>query len=171
MARAQKVGLSLNAAEAAYLGSIDIEAQYALAQNWSVSAGGTYNPWSWGKGTEVERNRRRRDFSLGARWWPWHVYSGWWVSGGAMWQEYNEANILFSKDNTSEEGDRLGLRLGAGYTYMVNSWLNIDFGIRGFGGNTRYVTYECPTCGKVLDRGDKFFIMPDEAVLSLMFVF
>lgn len=168
---AQKAAVSTNFADLAFLGTINAEAQYAVAQNWSVALSGGYNPWTYHAGDpETQFQRRRRNVSLGARWWPWHVYSGWWVSGDARWQEYNEARVL-TKEVTAEEGDRFGFRLGGGYTVMINSWLNVDFGIRGWGGVTKYTVYACPMCGRIIENGTKAFVLPDEAVVSLMFVF
>ncbi len=169
---AQKIGLSANFGEVAYYGTIDSELQYAVAQNWTLSAGGSYNPWSFDDlGVDGEVHHRRRDFAVGTRWWPWHVYSGWWVSAEGMIQEYNEAHDLFSKGDYANEGVRFGARLGAGYTYMLSSWLNFDFGLRMYGGWTDYVTYACPVCGRKVDEGFKKFFLPDEIVFALMFVF
>ena len=170
-ASAQKAAVSTNFADFAFLGTVNAEAQYAVAQNWSVALSGGYNPWTYNS-SDVDRQfqRRRRNVSVGARWWPWHVYSGWWLSADARWQEYNEARV-FTKEVTAEEGDRFGLRIGGGYTVRINSWLNVDFGFRGWGGYTYYTVYACPSCGRIIESGGKPFILPDEAVVSLMFVF
>lgn len=167
---AQKLSASTNLFGWAFLGTANVEAQYAVAQTWSVAVSGDYNPWTWKAHTADQFQWRRRSVALGARWWPWHVYSGWWVSGDLRWQEYNEARVL-TKDITAEEGDRFGFRLGAGYTVMINSWLNVDFGIRGWGGLRDYTVYACPECGRIVEKGKGVFLLPDEAVVSLMFVF
>ena len=167
---AQKLSLSTNLADTAFMGTLNAEAQYAVGQNWTLAVSGGYNPWTYKEGTEDQMQRRRRNVSVGARWWPWHVYSGWWVSGDARWQEYNEAHV-FTKSVQSEEGDRFGFRLGAGYSVMLTSWFNIDFGFRGWGGYRKYTVYACQKCGTIVDKGHGAFILPDEAVVALMFVF
>ena len=45
------------------------------------------------------------------------------------------------------------------------------FGIGVWGGMTRYTTYACPTCGTVTDNGKKVFILPDDVMVSLIYIF
>jgi hypothetical protein len=65
----------------------------------------------------------------------------------------------------------MGAGLGAGYTYMVNRRLNLEFGLSGWAGWDRYAVYECPVCGFTLERGQKVFFLPNELVLALTYVF
>jgi len=166
----QKFSAGLNMADALFLGTVSGEAQYGFSKNWSVAAGGEYNPWTYLSDTPEQFERRRRGAAVGVRWWPWHIYSGWWLSADAKWQEYNEAHIL-TKSVEAEEGDRYGLRVGFGYTVMINSWLNIDFGIKGWGGYRKYTVYACQKCGSIVEQGGKSFFLPDQALVSIMFVF
>ena len=53
----------------------------------------------------------------------------------------------------------------------VNHWLNVDFGLFGWGGMTKYVTYACPYCGQRTDAGTKAFFLPDEVRVALQFIF
>ena len=32
-------------------------------------------------------------------------------------------------------------------------------------------TNTCPSCGKVVDEGQKWFILPNEVILSLVYIF
>ena len=75
---AQEVALSTNLADYAALGTMNMEATYGFARHWSVNAGVKYNPFSFGEG-EKAKQLRQRAVSAGARFWPWHIYSGWWM--------------------------------------------------------------------------------------------
>ena len=75
-AGAQNVALSTNLAGYAFLGTMNLEASYALAQHWSVNAGMRYNPFTFGP-EDSRIQARQQAYALGARYWPWHIYSGW----------------------------------------------------------------------------------------------
>jgi len=179
--RIARWGLSLNAADLAWYGTLNADAQLAVARHISLEAAVKYNPWTMnGDDPESRTRSAQRSVSLGARWWPWYVYSGWWLSAAAQWQEYSRGNLFSFTDK--EEGDALGLAAAGGYSVHVNPWLNIDFGLGFWGGYTRYRTYSyagerCPRCGLRTDAPDgspsssKFFLLPDEALVSVMFVF
>ena len=130
-------------------------------------AGGKYNPYSHGEGADARQNRQRT-VSAGARYWPWHVYSGWWMGCRAGWQEYNKGG--YGSRETSE-GERYGAGFSGGYSYMLSQHLNLDFGVGFWGGVDNYVTYSCPSCGRIVDGGQKYFVMPNDFILALTFIF
>ena len=88
-------------------------------------------------------NRKSQTFSAGARWWPWYIYSGWWVKGLAQIENKEEA---------------YGAGLSLGYSLLLSRWLNLDFGVGGWGGRK--------------GTGDhSWFLAPNEITAALMFVF
>ena len=91
-----------------------------------------------------------------------------WFSGKLQYQEYNTGGII---DRSADEGDRYGVGVGAGYTYMIHPHLNMEFGIGLWGGYGTYVSYSCPSCGLTVGRGDGFFILPNDIMVSLSYVF
>lgn len=177
-AMAQTWAVAVNAADAIELGTIGVEGSAAVGQHWSIHAGAKVNPWTFGKkdtsnGLFSEPNPdqkqdRKQSYALGVRWWPWNVYSGWWIAGKAQYQEYNRGGI---KSPLTDEGDRYGIGLSGGYSYMINPHLNVDIGIGVWGGWDRYTTYSCPVCGLVKDKGDRAFILPNDLLLALVYVF
>ena len=76
---------------------------------------------------------------------------------------------IFSPE--TEEGDAFGVGLSGGYSVHVNRWLNVNFGIGGWGGLTRYVSYACPYCGKRTGEGTKAFFLPNELLVALELIF
>ena len=166
-ASAQKWSVSTNVADWANLGTINADGSVAAGRHATVGVGFRYNPWLFG-GEEKRLQNKQRTVYVYGRWWPWNIYSGWWLAGKAQAEEYNQGGI-FRKE--TEEGDAYGLGISAGYTLMLHKNLNLDFGIGAWGGYTKYTVYACPTCGKVVDSGNKWFIMPNDLIMSLVYIF
>ena len=166
-AAGQEFGVSTNIADYANLGTLNVQASYALSRHWSLAADLKYNPFSYSTREGTVRNRQR-SLSAGARYWPWHAYSGWWLSGALRYQEYNTAG-LFSDGST--QGDRVGASLGGGYSYMLTPFLNLEVGAGVWSGYDSYAEYDCPDCGRKTSTGQKFFFLPAELVLALTYIF
>lgn len=167
-AHAQKWEISTNALDYINLGTLNIEGGYAVAQHWSVHLGARYNPFAFGSEEKGYFQNKKQSYSAGARWWAWHTWSGLWISGKAQYMEYNSGGILADR---AEEGDAFGGSLAAGYTYMVTPHLNVDFGAGVWAGMKYYARYSCPRCGITVDRGSKPFVMPNDFMVSLSYVF
>lgn len=122
--------LSVNLADVARLGAAQAGIQYGISRHVSIDAA-------------ARVNRVSQTFSAGARWWPWYIYSGWWVKGLAQVENAEEA---------------YGMGLSAGYSLILSRWLNLDLGLGGWGGRK--------------GTGDKsWFLSPNEVTAALMFVF
>lgn len=167
-AGARKFSISTDILGYANLGTLNMDASYAVARRWSLTAGVRYNPFTFRKGEPDQFQYRQQSYSIGTRVWPWHIWSGWWFAGKIRYQEYNFGGIL-SKE--TEEGDRIGAGLYVGYTHMLTSWLNIEFGAGFWAGKAFYSKYSCPTCGYTLESGKKYFLLPDDFLISLVYVF
>lgn len=166
---AQKASISTNLFDYVCLGTLNVEASYTLSRHWSVTAGAKYNPFTFNKGdADRQFQYRQQSYAVGVRAWPWHSLSGWWFAGKLRYQEYNHGGI-FSRQ--SEEGDRAGLGLYSGYTYMLTRRLNIEFGLGLWGGYSWYRRYSCPYCGLTIKQGKKPFLLPDDVMISLAYVF
>lgn len=165
--QAQEFAISSNVVDYADFGTLNIGAEYGLAQHWSVAAIMKYNPFSFKNGGE-EMRRRQRTIAAGAKYWPWHVFSGWWVLPQVRYQEYNTGGL---KTPVTTEGDRFGGGVSVGYTYMVSPHINIDVGAGVWAGYGSYTNYACPTCGQIVDKGFKGFIIPSDIILALSYIF
>lgn len=166
---AQKFSLSVNLLECARLGTFNLDASYAVGRHWSLTAGARYNPFTFNEGdSDRQFQSRQQSYALGARLWPWHIMSGWWFAGKGRWQEYNVGGILSSK---TREGDRFGGGLYAGYAHMLSPHLNLEFGLGLWAGVDIYKVYSCPSCGLTLESGSKAFVLPDDIMLSIVYVF
>lgn len=165
---AQRFSVGTNAVEWAELGTINAEASMAVHQKLSIHAGAGINPWTFSKGDpEKQMENRSYDFWAGLRFWPWHVYSGWWAGGNFRYMLYNRGGVFNRK---AEEGDAFQGGLFGGYSMMLSDQWNLDFGVGGWAGLKNYTLYDCPMCGMVIEKDKKFFIVPDVRIV-LQFIF
>jgi len=162
---AQKLAVATNFLDYANCGTINLEAQVSVSQKFSIEADAKYNPFSF---YEDRIMRKQRLASIGCRFWPWYVYSGWWFGAKAQAQEYNEKQFRSSR---TAEGERYGASLSAGYSHMLSRHLNLEIGAGLWAGYDFYTSYDCPRCGTITGKGRKTFILPNDLVLGLAFVF
>ena len=168
-AGAQRFSISTDLLGYANLGTMNLDASYGINRRWSLTAGARYNPFTFRQGDpERQFQSRQISCSVGMRMWPWHTWSGWWFAGKLRYQEYSEGGIISRK---TEEGDRFGGGLYSGYTHMLSPHLNLEFGVGIWGGLAAYRQYSCPVCGLTLSSGNKFFLRPDDVMISLVYVF
>lgn len=166
---AQKVSVSTNLLGYAALGTMNMDVSYAFSRHCSIVAGAKYNPFTFRqKDPQRQFQLRQQSYCLGIRMWPWHIWSGWWFSSKIRYQEYNAGGIF---SPVTREGDRIGLGLYSGYTYMLSGHFNIEFGLGVWGGADIYRKYSCPVCGPVMDEGRKGFLLPDDLMISVVYVF
>ena len=166
-ARAQDLSVSTNVLDFANFGTLNAEASYGFARHWSVSAALKYNPFSFDEGVKEKFNRQQL-FAAGLRFWPWHIFSGWWMGGKLQYQEFNTGGITSPE---TREGDRYGGGLSGGYTYMLTPWLNVDVGLGVWAGYERSTSFACQRCGRMVGQGEKFFIHPNDILVSLSIIF
>ncbi|MGN0190535.1 MAG: DUF3575 domain-containing protein [Candidatus Cryptobacteroides sp.] len=167
-ALAQRFTLSTNLLEYANLGTLNLDASFGVAQKWSVVAGVRYNPFSFSSRDRGRFYNRQHSWSAGAKYWLWHINTGWWFGSKLRYQEYSSGGLF---KPTSEEGDRYGMGFYAGYSYMLHPHLNLEFGAGLWTGGAVYRVFSCPTCGRTLDEGSRMFVLPDDLMISLVYVF
>lgn len=178
-ASAQKWAAGVNVGELAWFGTLNTEASFAAGRHITLNTRLRYNPWSWREeqGPDRQINQKQRTFNLGAKFWPWYTYSGWWFGAAAQYQEYNRGGLFGATESSrlhTEEGDAFGGVLSAGFALMLGKHLNLDMGVAGWGGIARYVSYDCPRCGRRDPREGvetKGFVLPDAVLVNLIWVF
>lgn len=163
----QNVAVSTNAVDYADKCTLNMEASLGIARRWSLNAGVKYNPFSYGAG-ENESFNKQRSCAVGARFWPWHIYSGWWFGGKGQYQEYS---ICRGADPSTREGDRYGIGLAVGYSKMLGKHINLDFGLGAWTGYSTYTVYACQHCGRVIENGSRVFLLPNDILLAVSYIF
>ena len=167
-AAAQRFSLGMDGARILSLGTVNADASVALSQRLSLHAGAALNPWTYHPGADNQAQLRHFSCWGGLRWWPWHVYSGWWAGTDGTYLMYNAGGLFRQKE--TEEGDAVAGRILGGYSLMLSENWNLDIGLGLMGGWKQYTRYACPSCGAVTDQGKKGFVLPDARVaLQLIF--
>ena len=168
-ASAQNWSLSTNLMDYVSMGTVNGEVSVGASRHITINASARYNPWTFHKGDPSQQmQNRHQTYAAGVRYWPWHIYSGWWFSAALQYQEYNRGGII---SQSTEEGDAYGISPGAGYSLMLHENLNLDFGLSFWTGQKTYITYACPSCGRITDKGSKWFIMPNEIRVAIQYIF
>lgn len=169
-ASAQDISLSTNLLGYLNFGTMNADLCWGFSRHLSAEAGVRYNPFTYPgrEGVADQLQSKQRTVSAGIRYWPWHIHSGWWLSGKAQAQEFNMGGLTEAE---THEGDRIGAGLTGGYTYMVSRHFNFEVGAGVWAGSENYTVYECPVCGKITDSGRKTFFLPNEFLLGIVYVF
>lgn len=168
---AQKWAISSNALSWASLGTINAECAYSLNQHFSLNAGVAYNPWDVFSPTNLVMKNNQLGGYVGARYWPWHVYSEWWIGAKVQYKQFEQVGILTSN---LVKGDAIGAGLSAGYSFMLGNHFNLDLGAGVWGGRIiNYSKYKGNTTvdSKLLEQGSKGFVFLDNLILSIIYIF
>ena len=148
-ASAQRLSVATNVLDYADFGTLNVEGDVAVARQWTLVAGAKYNPFLFKADTPEPLSARQQLYAAGVRFWPWHVFSGWWIGGKVQYQEYNRGGIRS----------------------MLHPHLNVSVGAGVWGGFQRYTIYSCPVCGVTEESGEKTFLLPNDLALTLSYVF
>ena len=167
----QRYSVSTDILGWADLATINAELSYAPARHFTLNLQGQYNNWNFGS---VEKGNpfqdRVRGVAFGGRYWPWNVYSGLWMGAGLRAEEYNYGG--FFRKMRTEEGRAVGGGLSFGYSLMLRSNLNIDFGVGLWAGRKDFTVYACPRCGRIVEQGKGFFVLPSsDTQISFVYIF
>ena len=169
VAHAQRVSVSTNALSWANLGTINLEGSVSVSKHFTVLAGAKYNPWKLRTKSQYVLINQQATGYVGAKYWPWHVYSGWWIGAKAQFQNFTEAG-LFSENMV--KGNALGAGISAGYSIMIGSHVNIDFGIGGWGGRVlKYDLYTNHYDNEKISSGAKNFVFIDNVIVAIAYIF
>lgn len=167
---AQSFQIGTNFADWANLGTANLEMGVSVGQHFSLMAGGRYNPWTMTSKRHdcIVKNQQQTGY-LGLKFWPWYVYSGWWL--GAKGQYSKICNTGVWRPDL-EEGTAVGGGLSGGYAVMIGKHLNLDFGIGMWAGKyLDYARYECSDCLDLITSGPRGFLLLDDLTISFSFIF
>lgn len=167
---AQNVAISTNAVDWLNFGTANIGVGLDVSRHFSVEAGARYNPWSFSRKSSglTVMNRQTTAFA-GVRFWPWYIFSGWWIAARCQYSDFSDTGIWRYALN---EGKALGASLSFGYTLMLSRHFNMEFGAGVWGGRLlEHNLYHCPQCMRIRESGPKAFIAPDNISVSVIYLF
>ncbi len=178
--RAQNVSFETNLVDWASVCTINADVGVSVSRHFSLHLGGRYNnlrlrPVSDvipepGDHSSMEIRNRQKVGYFGIRYWPWYVYSGWWIQAKA--QHIDFSNTGFGRPALKEGRGGNGGGLSAGYTLMLGKHLNLDLGAGFWAGHFKDLTvYDCPRKEWIRRTGPANVIYPDSITVGIMYTF
>ena len=161
--------ITTNVVDWVLLGTINLGAQYEVGRHWTLEGKIRYNPWTYNSGKENQFQLNQQNFSLGARWWPWYSFAGFWISADAQVSNYRTGGLY--RFRTPETGTAYGAAIGLGYSFIINKHFNIDLGVSGWGGYKSYITFSDPNFTQAAGQGKGWFFAPNELSIAAMILF
>ena len=157
--RAQReFAVSTNAVEWLVKGGANAGAHLSFSRHWSADAEGLYRL----AGRRGEHSGiREGSFYVGARWWPWGSFSGFYFGAGGMYDR-----MLDYYGSVYEDTSRTGLSLRVGYDILLLRHLNLELGIGAWGGRQ----YRLRDIAE-LTTESSWFIAPDGIRAALVYIF
>ncbi len=170
---AQTYSVGTNLVDYANLGTLNVTANLSVARHSTLGSTARLNLWNYGEGITQFYNRVT-SVSVNYRYWPWYVYSGWWLMANLEVEVHSLANFLYVDGR--KDAVKYGPGLGFGYSLMLNKNVNLDLGVLFWGGLQHYKEYCGPGCGRLLSDIDKwrkpsFFIEPNNVFVSIYYIF
>ena len=163
--------LSTNLISWAMLGTINLGAQYEVGQHFTLEGKVKFNPWTFNLKKANQFEVAQQSFSFGARYWPWYAFSGFWLSAAVQAKNYRVGGMPSWLKMLNEEGSAYGASIGLGYSIMVNSWMNVDLGLSGWGGYKQCTRYADGRFTQPTGICEKWFLAPDDVTIALVFLF
>ena len=168
--KAQRVAISTNVVDWANVATVNLEAGLSVHQHFSLLAGAKYNPWKFrtlNLGIPLYNNQTTA--YAGFRYWPWYVFSGWWLGVQAQYTDYSETGLW---RHALDTGKAIGGGLSFGYTLMLHKNLNLEFGAGMWAGRRyEHMLYCCPDCMRVRGSDPGNFVAINDISISFMYVF
>jgi len=143
------------------LGSINIEASGATSGSVSFHLPVMWAPFRF------KENIKLKIFAIqpGARWWFWHVYSGFFAGTYATYARFN-AGIY----NYRHDGFAAGISLSTGYSKMLSRKWNIEIELGGGVFYTNYDLFLNEPCGEYLNSISEVRLVPSKINISLVYI-
>lgn len=165
----RRYAVSMNFADWANIGTMNASFLVSASRRSSFGGSFRYNPWKIDKGKPSQKGYNLFSVEADYRFWPWHVYSGWWFLADAQYRKYNVTDWLWRKH--SEQGRAYGAGIGVGYAYMIGEHWNVEAGAAFWGGYKDYKKYQCGSCGVLIGEGKKAFVEPDRVFINFSYIF
>lgn len=154
------------------LSSPNLSAEVKLSERFTLEAGLHYNPFSIGKDKYLKHWFVQPEL----RYWMYQPYKRSFLGINLMYGVYNISKIklpfgIFKGMRSSRyEGDFVGIGISYGYHFILSSHWRVETSI-GMGFlHTGYERYYCSSCGEKTGAGNRNFIAPTKAAISLVYI-
>lgn len=147
--------------------TMNLGVEFALSQKVTFDVSGNYNPWTFSDNKKLKHWMVQPEL----RYWLCEKFNGHFFGIHAHGGEFNFGGIkLFNMEDYRYEGYAIGGGLSYGYQWVLSKRWNLEASL-GFG--YTYLDYDkfyCEECGEKLKDGDRHFIGPTKAAVSLIYI-
>ncbi len=141
--------------------------EVALGKKITLDLSGTYNPWSFGDNKKIKHWLVQPEF----RYWGGERFNGHFFGVHGLYGKFNAGGIkMLGLDKYRYEGSFHGGGISYGYQWILGKRLNLEATI-GIGyARFEYDKHEYQTGGKFIKKGEKDYIGPTKAGISLVYI-
>ena len=154
------------------LTSPNLGVEVRLSERFTLEAGFHYNPFSAGS----DKRWKHWFVQPELRYWMCQPYGGHFFGAGLMYGVYNVGKIklpfgMFSGVRSARyEGYFTGAGLTYGYHFILSPHWSIEASIGAGFLHTGYKRYRCLHCGEKTGSGNKNYLAPTKAAVSLVYM-
>lgn len=152
--------------------TLNLGAELKLSDYLTLDLAVSYNPW------EFSDNRKLKHILVQPelRYWINEPFNGHFLASHLIYSNFNVGNldlplgILSGLRDYRYRGNAYGFGFSYGYQWMLSPRWNLEATF-GFGYMYMdYTRYKCKTCGKKIEDGDKHYLGPTKAGISLIYI-
>lgn len=171
-AGAQTVAVKSDLLTGGMLASPNLGVELKLSERFTLETGVHYNPFPAGG----DKRWKHWFVQPELRYWMCQPYGGHFFGANLMYGVYNvaKARLPFGlfKGVRSEryEGDFTGVGISYGYHFILSPRWGLETSIGVGFLHTRYERYHCVHCGEKTRSGNRNFIAPTKASISLVYM-
>lgn len=171
-AGAQTVAVKSDLLTGGMLASPNLGVELKLSERFTLETGVHYNPFPAGG----DKRWKHWFVQPELRYWMCQPYGGHFFGANLMYGVYNvaKARLPFGlfKGVRSEryEGDFTGVGISYGYHFILSPRWGLETSIGVGFLHTRYERYRCAHCGEKTGSGNRNFIAPTKASISLVYM-
>ena len=152
--------------------TINLGIETSLNDYLSLDLSVNYNPWTFSDNKKVKHILVQPEL----RYWIYEPFNGHYLGTHLIYSNYNVANmdlplnIFPGLKNYRYQGNAFGFGLSYGYQWILSPRWNLEATF-GFGYMyLDYTRYDCKTCGKKMGNGNKHYLGPTKAGISLIYI-
>ena len=167
----QNAGIRTNVAHAAFFGTPNLGAEFALNRTYSLVIDGGINPW------EFDNNQKMKHWIVQpeVRRWFCEVFNGHFIGLHGLVSEFNMGGLdipvgrLAALQEHRYEGFAFGGGLSYGYQWVIGRRFNFEASIGAGFAHLTYDRFPCARCADRISTGTRNYFGITRASLSLIF--
>ncbi|MBF0647871.1 DUF3575 domain-containing protein [Dysgonomonas sp. GY75] len=152
--------------------TLNLGLEVRLKNRYTLDLSVNYNPFTYSGNRKLKHILVQPEL----RYWSCEPFYGHFIGVHALYANYNTGNIKLPLDifpgleTGRYRGNLYGAGISYGYHWMLSPRWNLEATIGVGYVYTDYDRYECKTCGKLLDSGNKHYFGPTKAGISFIYI-